>query len=374
MISKFGRLAQILLLLCTVLPCAVTAATRARVAHFAPFANDVSATAVNITLNGNPLLSNVKFGDFTDYLALPGAGTYQIAVTPVGATSAAITQSVTVADNTDYTIAAIGDATQQPLELLAIVDDNATPPAGSLKLRVVHAAPFAASIDSTNVSIRTSGGDVVGGLSRVPYKGVSDVLTLPAGTYHLKVATPDGSANLIDAAPAALPAGASVTVFAIGDIVHRPLGLTALPVGALALQTPVDRSVAGAWYNPATSGQGFTFVPVPSQNRLWGTWYTYDADGKSQVWYSLDTLGTPGTTNADRPGTFDNKHAVFAVTKTTGGVFNTGAPVTSVPAGELDVTFNDCNAASATYINGSQSLQIPLTNLTPAPGCTVPAQ
>ena len=350
------------------------AAVRARVAHFAPFAADLGATAVDITLNGNPLLSNVEFGAFTDYLDLPGPGTYQIDVTPVGATSPAITQSVSVADNTDYTIAAIGDGTAQPLELLAIADDNAAPASGTLKLRVVHAAPFAADLDATKVSIRTSDGQIVAGLASVPYKAYSDVLSLPAGTYHLKVASPDGTTNFIDAAPVALPAGASITVFAIGDVTHRPLGLTAVPVGALTLQTPVDFSTFGAWYNPATSGQGFTFTPVPSQNRLWGTWYTFTPLGNDQVWYSLDTSVTPGTTNQDRPGTFDNKHATFAVIKTTGGVFNSGKPVTSTPAGELDVTFDDCTSATATYINGSQTLQIPLKNLTPTATCTVPAE
>jgi hypothetical protein len=346
------------------------ATVRARVAHFAPFANDVNATAVNISLNGSPLLNGVKYGSFTDYLTLPGPGTYTIAVTPVAASSAVITQSITVADNTDYTVAAIGNGTLQPLELLAIADDNATPPSGQLKLRVVHTAPFAANLQATDVSIRTGDGQIIGGLGSVPYKAYSPVLTLPAATYHVKVASPDGSTNLIDAAPVALPAGVSLTVFAIGDGVNQPLGLTAIPVGALTLQGPVDYSTSGAWYNPATSGQGFTFTPVPLQDRLVGTWYTFDISGAPQ-WYTLDTAVQPGTLNPGTPGSFDGRHAVFAVTAVTGGAPNSNKPVTQTPSGVLTVTFSSCSQASATYVQGTTSTTIPLSNLTPFATCTI---
>ena len=44
-------------------------------------------------------------------------------------------------------------------------------------------------------------GNVVAGLSNVPYKASSGYLMLPAGTYDLNVATPDGSLRLIDPLP-----------------------------------------------------------------------------------------------------------------------------------------------------------------------------
>ena len=42
---------------------------RVSVAHFAPFASDVEATSVSVFLNGQEALPNVKFKDFTDYIA-----------------------------------------------------------------------------------------------------------------------------------------------------------------------------------------------------------------------------------------------------------------------------------------------------------------
>jgi hypothetical protein len=161
-----------------------------------------------------------------------------------------------------------------------------------------------------------------------------------------------------------------LTVFAVGDGVHQPLGLTALPVGALPLQGPVDFSTTGAWYNPATSGEGFTFTPVPAQNRLVGTWYTFDANGAPR-WYTLDTDLQPGTLDPGTPGAFDGRRAAFAVTEVSGGAFNSGKPVKRTPAGTLNVNFSNCSTASAVYANGIESIQIPLTNLTPFTPCTI---
>ena len=56
---------------------------------------------------------------------------------------------------------AAGDGTKQMLELRALVDDTTMPGEGNLNLRIVHAAPFAADMDATAVSIRTDDGTVV---------------------------------------------------------------------------------------------------------------------------------------------------------------------------------------------------------------------
>lgn len=184
----------------------------------------------------------------------------------------AISAKGTLADNADYTVLATGGANSQPLALQALVDNNAAPAAGNLKLRVIHAAPFGPDAESTAVSIRTDRGAIVGGLASVPFFAASDYLEIPAGNYDLKVATPDGSVNLIDLAPVDLPAGAVLSVLATGDGVNQPLGFTALPLGALATETPVDASVSGHWFTSAFSGQGFAFTPKPDENRLLGSW------------------------------------------------------------------------------------------------------
>ena len=53
---------------------------------------------------------------------------------------------------------------------MATVDDNTAPAMGNVAIRVSHLAPFASDLAATEVSIRTAGGDLVNGLTGVPYK------------------------------------------------------------------------------------------------------------------------------------------------------------------------------------------------------------
>ena len=99
------------------------AAARLAVLHLAPFADTLNGTAVNISANGTVLFENVKFKDFVDYTELD-AGEYTIDITPVGATEPALSETLTLMDGVDYSAFAVGDATKQPLALVAVVDEN----------------------------------------------------------------------------------------------------------------------------------------------------------------------------------------------------------------------------------------------------------
>jgi hypothetical protein len=151
---------------------------RVSVGHFAPFAADIDATSVSVALNGEVALTDVKFKMFTDYISLP-AGEYVVDIIPTGTETVAITATYDLEDGQDYTVYASGNGTLQPLELFALADDNSAPAAGNVKVRVVHAAPFGPTSESTEVSIRTAGGDLVGGLQGVPYGVASGYLVLP---------------------------------------------------------------------------------------------------------------------------------------------------------------------------------------------------
>ena len=353
------------------LPALSFADARVRVVHAAPFADSLDGTSVTVRVNGANTLTDVEFGDFTDYLSLP-AGAYTLDVVPTGTTTVAMTANVTLTDNTDYTVFATGNGTLQPLALEALVDDNTAPAAGNLKVRVVHAAPFADSEDGTRVSVRTDIGAVVGGLDNVPFFAASPYLELPAGNYDLKIATPDGSANLIDAAPVDLPAGAILDVVAVGDGVNQPLGLIALPLGALETETPVDGTVSGHWYVPGRTTTGLSFSPMPQQNRLVGSWYGWTPEGE-QVFYSLDSAGSlsgDGETN----GGFDGMTTVFTVNALSGGTFMGTQDVTATPVGTLTVDFADCRTAAATYdFEDGPNGEFDLVNITPLPGCEASA-
>jgi len=327
------------------------AAARVAVAHFAPFAENIDDTAVNVLVNGDTFLENVKFKQFTAEYTSLDAGTYTIDIVPVGATEPAISKEFMLEDGNDYTVFAVGNGITQDLELWALLDNTTMPMDGNLNIRIVHAAPFAADLAATEVSIRTAGGDVVNGLVGVPYEVDSGFFEVPAGTYDLKVASNDGSVNYIDALPAPLPAGADVTIYAVGDGINQPLGLIAFPVGELMTRAPVTNTANGMWEILEGSGTGFVFQPMPSQNRAVGTWYTYDADG-NPIFFTFDScmegMDDMGNPVCMTPGAFDGVMATTALYLSTGGGPSEDDVVTTMKIGEIDFEILGCDDAMAT--------------------------
>ena len=328
------------------------------VLHLAPFDSKIENTAVDILVNGQTTFTNVVFQDFVDYVELP-AGDYTIDIVPAGASDPAITGSFSLADGMWYSLAAIGNGTTQDLELIAFLDGDGSGPDGdNVWVRVAHTAPFASDLADTEVSIRTDGGDVVNNLVGVPYKVDSGFFPVPAATYDLKVSSNDGSVNYIDAAAAALPAGASVTLYATGDGINQPLGILAFPVGVLALENVVDNSANGWWNIQEGSGQGFILQPMPSQNRLVGTWYTYDEQG-NPLFLTFDSCqddtADDGSFECSTPGAFDGLSAETALFLSTGGGSAAGLEVDTQRIGTIEFDILGCNDAAAIVTLDGQS-------------------
>lgn len=347
------------------------AQAKVAVAHFAPFADTIEGTAVDISVNGTPVeaLQGVTFPQFTDYLDF-AEGSYTIDILLAGTDTVAITGDFDLTDGVNYTVFAAGNGTTQDLELVAVVDDVDAPAAGNLNLRVIHAAPFAAELAATEVSIRTVDGMLVNGLTGVPYKGNSEFFQVPEGTYDLKVASNDGSVNLIDPLAAPLPAGADVTVYAVGDGVNQPLGIVAFPVGQLQTRTPVDNSTNGTWEIIEGSGTGFIFQPIPAQNRATGSWYTYDSEG-NPVFFTFDSCleqsNAMGDFECSTPGAFDGMMATTSLYLSTGGGPSEDDIVTTEKVGEIDFEFDGCLAGMAMVrLDGEAPAMYTAANLTAA--------
>ncbi len=205
------------------------------VAHLAPFAMD-PGTAVTITLNGTPALTDFVFADSTPYIdLLPGE--YLVEVWPMGAVEPAITATVDLAGGTDYSVVAMGDGDKQPLELMALVDDNTPPAVGKFHLRLGHLAPFAAT--GTEADICLQDGTAI--LTDVPYGAVASYLPLDAGTYDLLIAAAgtDCGVVLIDPLPVTFIEGQIVTAFAVGNGTLQDLGVFAWPSDAVGFLLPL---------------------------------------------------------------------------------------------------------------------------------------
>lgn len=243
------------------------------VAHLAPFAAD-PGTAVTVTLNGTPALTDFSFADSTGYIPLP-PGDYDVAIYPAGSPDPAIEGSVSLLDGGYYSAIAVGDGVNQSLGLLALADDNTPPAAGTFHLRLGHLAPFASG--DALADVRLQDGTVV--LDDVAFGDVTGYLPLPAGEYDLKITSPDGSITYIDPQPVTFNDGDIFSAFAVGDGVNQPLGVFAWPAGAPGFLLPLEGP-------PVEYGVELT----PAQAAQSGT-------PGSTVMYSLELTNTGNSTN-----------------------------------------------------------------------------
>lgn len=232
-------------------------ASTVTLAHFAPFADTAAGTSVTVRVNGTDVITGFEFGNVVSDLSLP-AGTHTIEVLPAGTSTVAISATATLSDNVDYTIAAIGNGTNQPLELFPMVDDNApSATAANAKLRIAHLAPFADTRAGTRVNICTDAG--IEAIGDVPYRAFTNpYIELPAGKYDLKIvpAADDCGTAVLDLPPVNLAAGSVVDVFTIGDITNQPLQIASTTgLDVVAAPTGLD----GPAEEPMNK---FLFLPI----------------------------------------------------------------------------------------------------------------
>jgi len=180
---------------------------RLRVVHASP-----DAPNVDVYVDSNVVAQNVPYATASQYLDA-SSGTHTIKITPAGSTTAVTSVSQNFTSKTDYTALAVGDVSN--ISILALQDDNTAPASGQIKLRVVHASPSAGPVD---IYVTAPGTDInteTPTLTNVPFKGVSQYLAVPAGSYEVRV-TPTGTKVVaIDSGTVALTAGQIRTAVAL---------------------------------------------------------------------------------------------------------------------------------------------------------------
>ena len=226
------------------------------VAHFAPFADTIEGTSVDVLVNGAVAIPGFTYPEFVRGVEL-AEGDYLVQVALEGTDTIVISDTLSVMSGVDYTVAAIGGANEWTPEYYVLVNDLSAPLIEATgKVRISHLAPFADTEDGTRVDICTEDGAVVGGLIGVPYKASTDYLELPTGDYDLKVAaTGSDCATLIDVPAFTLLNGAILDVFAVGD------GVNQTPSIVVNDQTP-KATVNVAHYAPFADTKTTTSVTV----------------------------------------------------------------------------------------------------------------
>lgn len=202
----------------TVLVSAEAAPARVRAAHFSP-----DAPAVDVWVDGSPVLTDVPFLAVSDYLALD-SGTYQIQVTPAGmASPVVIDESVSVLPGIAYTLAATGLLGSDDLELTPSIDDRDSLPLQG-KVRFVHASP-----DAPNVDIAVAGGGPIL-FEDFAFRQIGDSLELDPGTYDLEVRLAGTSTVALALPGVEVTSGINATIYAVGLVGD----------GSLAARTTID--------------------------------------------------------------------------------------------------------------------------------------
>lgn len=149
-----------------------------RVAHASP-----DAPNVDVWVNGSVAISDLAFGEITDYLVVP-TGTYNVQVTPTGlSTPVVIDADLPLEKGVSYTVAATDVLAN--ITAKVYVDDNSEPGPGMAKVNFGHLSP-----DAPNVDVWIDG---VVTIINLPFQEVTPYLEVPAGTYNVKV-TPTGLA------------------------------------------------------------------------------------------------------------------------------------------------------------------------------------
>lgn len=115
----------------------------------------------------------------------------------------------------------------------------------------------------------------------------------------------------------------------------------------------VNAGISGAWFNPATSGQGYYFEVLPDINKMAIGWYTFNDETQT----AEKAVGDATNRWLTALGDFNGNTFVGDVYRTGGGLFDNPQGVTTTQVGSISIVFNDCTTGVLSY-------DLPDSNLT----------
>lgn len=179
-----------------------------RVFHASP-----GAPAVDVYANGNMIVKNLSYKEVSQYLPVP-AGTYNIKVYPSGQMkNPVINTTVSIPENSVFNVAAIG--TLPDISLFPIPEPLMGEKCGRPCVRFVHLSPNAPAVD-----IRLADGTKV--FNNVSYKGITDYVCVPGGTYTFKVNVAGTENTALTVPNVRLDNNMYYTIYAVGLVGKSP--------------------------------------------------------------------------------------------------------------------------------------------------------
>ncbi|MBU3113403.1 DUF4397 domain-containing protein [Clostridium lacusfryxellense] len=179
-----------------------------RVFHASP-----NSPAVDVYANGNLIVKGLTYGKLSQYIPVP-SGNYNIKVYPSGQmTTPVINTNLYIPENTVTNIAAIGVLPN--ISLFPIQEPITAQTSGKSCVRFIHLSPNAPAVD-----IKLADGTTV--FNNVAYKGITNYVNVPKGTYTFKV-SPTGTNNVVLTVPnIELSSDNYYTIYAIGLVGKTP--------------------------------------------------------------------------------------------------------------------------------------------------------
>ncbi len=112
----------------------------------------------------------------------------------------------------------------------------------------------------------------------------------------------------------------------VEDFVASGAGGLMTPNAVVVRQVPfqINAGIADAWYNPATSGQGFLVTVFPDREEVFLAWFTYDTERPPED--VTANLGEPGHRWLTAQGPYNDDTADLTLYLTAGGVFDAADP------------------------------------------------
>jgi hypothetical protein len=129
----------------------------------------------------------------------------------------------------------------------------------------------------------------------------------------------------------------------------------------------INAGMNDAWYNPATSGQGFLVSVFPEIQQLFLAWFTYDTERPPED--AEATLGEPGHRWLTAQGPYSGDTASLTIYVSEGGVFDSAEPPAhndGVGDGTMTIEFADCKEGLVTYeiVSPNVTGEIPIQRIT----------
>lgn len=179
-----------------------------RVIHTVP-----DAPNVDIYANDKLIVSNLAFGEYTDYLPVP-EGNYKISLYVAGTKDAPVlTDMLTVDKNSILTVAAVGNLSD--IEFRSISDADQVKKTGKAMIRFLHLSPNAPPVDIT-----LPDGTVV--FSNIPFKHITSYIDVMPMNYTLQVRVAGTDDVVLTVPNVNLDADKYYTVYAIGLVGKKP--------------------------------------------------------------------------------------------------------------------------------------------------------